>query len=573
MAGHLATDPRTDAPVARHPAESVGRAHGIALAVVFSILAATTVMSVLNAKLDSDEWQHLHVAWSWTKGEIPYRDVFDDHMPLFQAITAPLAEAVGERPSILTLMRLATLPILLLTLWATWAIGRRMLSPVMSLWAVAFLWATPGFLKYMLQYRPDGLWAALCTFAVLVLVGGNEWKRGFVGGFMLGLAGCVSIKTPVVLMSLVAAAVLLPALIPGLLRGRSIRHGAAFAGAFTVGIAVPFGVVAWPFMQRGLLRTMYYCVVEHNSIIGYGLMHPERYGILALVVAAGVVYARGRIRRRGMPVSNRFVFVALATVSLIVILASYALVPGQTKLALYPLAAIAFSGFVEFVTRRGRGVSAANRGSIPPTLWLPLATCAVGIVAVSAGSQPWRDHNAGYRNFLAEVLLLTTPADKVMDAKGETVFRDRAFFYAVDTGTITRLRKGLLEDNIPARCIAARVCVATIARSRFPRRAREFLDSEYIRAGFADVAGKLLTGSEGTVPFAIAVPADYAIVSENGSAAGALDGSPYAGARFLNAGRHTFEPSGGGGRYAVVWARAAEKGLSPFHPVPADMDN
>src|SRR5579885_3030270 len=35
---------------------------------------------------NSDEGQHLHVAWSWTQGLLPYRDVFDNHGPLFGLI-------------------------------------------------------------------------------------------------------------------------------------------------------------------------------------------------------------------------------------------------------------------------------------------------------------------------------------------------------------------------------------------------------------------------------------------------------------------------------------------------------
>ena len=44
----------------------------------------------LNAyTLNSDEAQHAHVAWAWTQGLLPYRDVFDNHGPLFGWLHSP----------------------------------------------------------------------------------------------------------------------------------------------------------------------------------------------------------------------------------------------------------------------------------------------------------------------------------------------------------------------------------------------------------------------------------------------------------------------------------------------------
>ena len=60
------------------------------------IVAAFTLAILLGLKWfyagnqlwDSDEPQHLHVVWAWTFGLLPYRDVFDNHSPLFQALSA-----------------------------------------------------------------------------------------------------------------------------------------------------------------------------------------------------------------------------------------------------------------------------------------------------------------------------------------------------------------------------------------------------------------------------------------------------------------------------------------------------
>src|ERR1043165_5996322 len=59
---------------------------------------------------NSDEPQHLHLVWAWANGLLPYRDVFDNHTPLFHILSVPLFRMLGERPDIVLPMRLAMVP-------------------------------------------------------------------------------------------------------------------------------------------------------------------------------------------------------------------------------------------------------------------------------------------------------------------------------------------------------------------------------------------------------------------------------------------------------------------------------
>ena len=52
-------------------------------------------------------------------------------------------------------------------------------------------------------------------------------------------------------------------------------------------------------------------------------------------------------------------------------------------------------------------------------------------------------------------------------------------------------------------------------------------------------------------------------MTRKGPAAGLLDGEPYIGPRFLEAGRHAFTPEAPESRHALVWARAIERGCWP----------
>lgn len=104
--------------------------------------------------------------------------------------------------------------------------------------------------------------------------------------------------------------------------------------------------------------------------------------------------------------------------------------------------------------------------------------------------------------------------------------------------------------------------------SLFPARTRRFLTENFLPIGHLLVAGRLIpargAGADHAGQFDIAVPARYALVSESGDLHGLLDGEPYTGPRELAAGRHTFSLSFKGPRVAVVWAKAVQRGFSPF---------
>ena len=105
-------------------------------------LIALHVPYAMTLPVDSDEPQHLHVIWAWTQGLLPYRDVFDNHAPLFQVLMTPLFSLFAERADIVPLMRLAMLPFLLAGLALTVAIGRRVWSLQTGLLGAA-IWALP----------------------------------------------------------------------------------------------------------------------------------------------------------------------------------------------------------------------------------------------------------------------------------------------------------------------------------------------------------------------------------------------------------------------------------------------
>ena len=59
--------------------------------ILFALTLLLRSFYVFRHGFDSDEWQHLHVVWAATRGLTQYRDVFDNHAPLFHETNLPAA--------------------------------------------------------------------------------------------------------------------------------------------------------------------------------------------------------------------------------------------------------------------------------------------------------------------------------------------------------------------------------------------------------------------------------------------------------------------------------------------------
>src|SRR5262249_33462381 len=136
----------------------------------FLLLIALKIAYASSLRIDSDETQHLHVVWGWANGLLPYRDLFDNHSPLFQFLYSPLVRMLGERADIVVPMRLAVIPLYLICLWLAYKLGRLLFERRLGLWAAVLAGAFPTFFIKSSEFRTDDLWAAVWLFAVWVLV-------------------------------------------------------------------------------------------------------------------------------------------------------------------------------------------------------------------------------------------------------------------------------------------------------------------------------------------------------------------------------------------------------------------
>ena len=437
-----------------------------------ALLLALRIYCALTLAMNSDEPQHLHVVWAWAQGLLPYRDVFDNHAPLFQLLCAPLLAWLGERADIVALMRLAMIPIYFGALVLTWLIGKTLWSPRVGMLAAGLAATAPVFFIVSVQFRPDDLWMLLWLAAVAVAIEPRLARhRAALLGLVVGTALAVSLKT-LLLIAAAGIAWLTVVAIDGGLRELASRR---FARTLGVGVAcalvVPAAFAAF-FVGEGVWREAFYCMFQHNVV-------PElddRIGLRTLIPLLGyplAIVAAFAWRRRARDVARWRTQSAVLFATLLYLLFLYGfwpLVTHQDLLPAIPLVAVGAAA----VVFRGSGIAPAHRG-------LGALFAAICLVNLATDAVPRHNELADEANELARVLRLTRPDDYVMDAKGEMIFRRRPVYWAMENITVARMRDASIEDDIAERLAATGTPV--VIMDRLPPRDAAFVERNYIPIG------------------------------------------------------------------------------------------
>ena len=552
--------------------DEVGAGEGFLLGGVMLVLGlALRIGYVFHHRVNLDETEHLHVAWGWAHGLLPYRDIFDNHAPVFSVLMAPLIGALGERPDIVLFARWAMLPLVGLTLAMTWLVGRRLYSASVALWAVAIAAVIPDFLLASVEYRADQLWAACWLATLAVLLSDRLTRtRSFAAGVLLGLTFAVSLKTSLLVISLATAATAAAVMLKqrGVrLRVRWIVGRAALAA---LGVVLVPGWVMIYFAARGLWAPFLYNTVGHNLVSGLGLWHKAPFRVLLIPASAPLMWIIARQivdRAPDFGTGARRAVLFLTAAGYIVTLQGFwPLITREDIMPFAPMVALVATpwlpGFLATWIADANDRAQLARG---------LRNAAVLVVVaemtwVLAAEPVWRDELEPEVGFVREVLRLTHTGEPVMDMRGEAVFRLRPFYYALESITLERIKLGLLRDGIAERLVATRTPAAVLDNYELPEPSRSFLNANYLPVGPLRVAGEFLGAADSADArrFEIRVPQRYAMVCEGGPATGLLDGMAYRGPRDLAAGWHSYQAGSSEGRTAVIWAGAVARGASPF---------
>jgi dolichyl-phosphate-mannose-protein mannosyltransferase len=518
---------------------------------------------------DSDEPQHLHVVWAWANGFIPYKDVFDNHAPLFQAINAPLFALLGERADIVAAMRWAMLPFAVVILLMTYRIGSRLFSPRIGFWGALLAASFPELYVKLGEYRPDLFWAALWLAGLAILTSGKpDPRRLFAAGFTFGIAFAVSMKTTFLLLTVLVAGFAV-----WILRLACFRTGAlpakplpyvfrCFLAPVAGALIAPTLIIAF-FAFKGALPQMYYCVIAHNLTPAENpwrsMIHKVwdlRFWLFIPTIAGGLWMAKLDTQPdRG---SQRLFFLAVTGFFCPILFSFWPLVSKQDFIPFIPLLLLTIAWPL---VRVGEWIRSKTE---LPIFFVPLLIVCWQLVSIVRAHPPLKQTNQKNVQIIADTLNLTHPGETVLDAKGQTIYRPRAYFYVFEQLSRERVERGELLDDAPNRLISTRTPV--VVESHWLTQATtQFVNQNYVSVGSVLVLGKRVDpGPDGRVKFEIVIPEKYTVDVSNGQISGTLDGTKIAGPRTLSAGIHYLALNNPGNSVAIVWSRAIEKGYSPF---------
>jgi hypothetical protein len=525
-------------------------------------------MYILNHEADSDEPQHLHVVWEWTRGLVQYRDVFDNHAPLFHLVMTPWIGWVGAREDILVAARLLMVPLVAVTLWATYRLGRDLASPRVGVWAAVVTALAPGFLLTSTEFRADVLWMAAWLCALAVLLGGAMTpRRSLFGGLLLGAALATSLKSVLLFQALAIAAVAAHALCRVQRSSDAPRRLGRALLAMSAGLLIVPATIVILMWRLHALPALLYCTVQHNVLPGLGAWRgaPVRMLVFPLALALLLAVAR-RVFGAGPPTAaRRRGIVLLLTTGLYLGLLEgfWPLITREDFLPSTPMLAVlgvaAASALGALLTRR-RGLARA-----PWRLAAAAAVITIEVARVNMIEPAWIDHDQAETRLLHDVLRATRVDEDVVDLKGETVFRTRSDYFVLEGITKARVERGLIPDRIALDVERTRTHFAVPDNICFPPSARAFLNEHFVTIGGLRVLGADLDDTDDHSAldraFDVSFPERFAVVADGHPARGRLDGAPFAEALLLAPGRHTYVSAPGERHVEVVWADAIERGL------------
>lgn len=500
------------------------------LVAVLVLVGVLRLLMVRSLPLNSDEPQHLHVVWSWTQGLLPYRDLFDNHTPLFQMLAAPVLALIGESPSTLGWMRAAMLPWTLLALLCLWWLGRSLWSERVATWAVAVAALFPAYFAIAAQFRPDAMWAFAWLAALAVALGGRwETRRAFGFGVLVGVCFSISFKSTLLIGGLGLAWAIAQWAMPAVQRvgwRASLRSGAMILGG---ALLVP-GLLTLFFATQGALGDLAYCVIGHNIVPGLGTWsgHESRKWLLLLTIAGIALLTRWWLRAepRDDRMHRRMLLWLSALSYYLLLYGIWPLFTRQDRMVALPIVCLCVVGWLAGMLRKPR--------------YEAIVLSLVVFAEVAALLQRWppsHPRDVEYRAYVANILQFTRPGEYVMDAKGESLFRPRPFYYALEGITRERIRLGLIRDDIAARLIGTRTRV--VGTAYLPPDAERFVAANYLAiAPSIRVAGQriALRGAGDPHPVTIVIPAYYALTGP--SSGFEIDGVAYRGPAWLASGRH-----------------------------------
>ncbi|AGC48351.1 hypothetical protein MYSTI_07079 [Myxococcus stipitatus DSM 14675] len=452
----------------------------VGLGLVLLALAIQAARLALHKGFSIDEFQYAHAAWLVAKGQVPYRDFFEVHLPLLYQALAPLFWLLGDDPRAVLALRAAMLVPLAGTCVSVAILNRRQGPVAMWLAPILLLSLTP-FTRFATEIRPDALSTALFLGALAALsVRPGTRGLGFLAGLLFSAAIWASQKVLFYggIVGLVLAVDLL------VRRGRRPAQ-VQCPGAFITGASVGLASVAayltvtsswsawwqWCFVWAAEHQRHYPGFSWRDYAVPIVREQPWLFALAALGLASSV---RAGWREGAGRWGDADLLLLLAVGATF---GSYAL-----QRAPFPYSLLPFLGVLAPFMARGVWVLSSGWRSRPARI---VARVALGVMLcwqwTRLESLLDGDGNTRQREVLASIATLTGPEDVAYDNSGGYVSRPHAHFYFYTDAYLRGAIPDQLSREVPE-ALLARGCVLRVddlRTSGLPPALRRFLDTYY----------------------------------------------------------------------------------------------
>jgi hypothetical protein len=532
------------------------------------LFVAFRVVLAWQQTIDSDEPQHAHVAWAWAHGLVQYRDVFDNHTPLFHLLAAPWVALIGERPDILALLRCGIIGLNLMTLFLVWRICCSLFSAQAGRWTVIVLAFFPSFFLDGGEFRTDTLWTTLWVAWIgLAMSQARFGSKCFWGGLLMAACFSVSLKSVLLLLTAVVAFAVVfglrsrfepaPAKVPRVV----FFKGPALALA---GFAILAGSILCFFIALGAGPAMYRCVIQHNldgddvdfaRRLLSGSLDPRFWFFVPAVYFVAFQLGKSDKPERRFRIAFLVLFAGFYPCLL---LGVWPVTTRQDFLPYYPLLFACLSALVLWFSKRWP--QQRKSPQLTSLIGFAVLLCleagwSTTVLLRKLGPDPIEAHRIG------EVLRLTKPEETVLDPKGEVVLRPRPIYDVLELFTMRRYRNDPLLDRIPEQLIANRTMVA-VQSDRYPDRTRRFLQENYLWTGRLLLAGmQAHANARGSIQFHLSLGGSYVFLSNGHLVSGQLNGVFIPAEAEMEPGSFEFVPDKHVRQLTIQWKRAYQIGI------------
>ncbi|WP_163328497.1 hypothetical protein GFV12_02730 [Desulfurobacterium thermolithotrophum] len=498
---------------------------------------------------ESDELQHLHVVYGWTQNLLQYKDVFDNHVPLFHILMAKLIEILQIKPSqnfviyvrfiVFFLFFLPQLIIIYLLLKKGFKF-----SYLEIFWIICIL--TVIIPNSDIATRPAPLYTFLFLLAIYIISFFDLKKRkvAFFLGLVNGVNAMVSLKTVILFVP--------PQLITLFIIRKFYNEKInllSFFFYFLLGFSIFPLFISIYFVKLHDFNDMFYYTVKYN-LLPIKNNYLKR-GLIFISIMAIYSYTIWKYKKTFRQTTFSFFSITLLSLAFLIIY------PERQSQTTMPIRLLVYLWLLIILVYFFKKIRKENVKLLQISMFFIL------FMYKSLHPNLFIDHNEQYKKSLALLLSLAGKNDYVMDAKGESIFWKRPYYYGLEEFTSMRLKKGLLKDKIVPELVKHNTHLIFLfdGGARFPRKDLTFIKNNYLPADkWVLIAGKKINKK-----FKVTIPGNYIIINQNGKKVkGILNGNSYVGNKvFLSSGFYEFVPKLKEKSVYIYWYKAYKKGVLP----------